>query len=135
LAEFLDRGYLRAHLSRTLPEYRRRRDALVEGLLANLPAGLSFRTPEHGLVLWLPLPEPLSPDLVFEEAQRHGVLVSPGTLQAVDPRLSRGVRMTYCSEPPERIKEGARRLGEALRALFRRHQKDGPVDATAIGSV
>src|SRR6185436_340768 len=32
LAEFLERGYLTGHLARTLPEYRRRRDALEETL-------------------------------------------------------------------------------------------------------
>src|SRR5262249_23600195 len=61
LAEFLERGYLTAHLGRTLPEYRRRRDALEEGLARHLPRGLRWRRPDHGVALWMPLPPPLDP--------------------------------------------------------------------------
>ena len=39
LAEFLERGYLRAHLGRTLPEYRARRDALEQSLAQASAAG------------------------------------------------------------------------------------------------
>ena len=37
LAEFLDRGYLRASSNKTLPEYRMRRDALEQALSRHLP--------------------------------------------------------------------------------------------------
>ena len=37
LCEFLERGYLRAHLRRTVPEYRARRDALAGALAEGLP--------------------------------------------------------------------------------------------------
>jgi 2-aminoadipate transaminase len=116
LAEFLERGYLRAHLNRTLPEYRARRDALERGLTAHLPRGMSWRSPSRGLVLWLPLSDRYQPEDVFEEARRRGVLVSPSTLQAVDDRSERGLRLTFCAEPSDRLILGARRLGEALRA-------------------
>jgi GntR family transcriptional regulator/MocR family aminotransferase len=117
LAEFLERGYLTAHLQRTLPEYRRRRDALEEGLGRHLPRPLAWRRSEHGVALWMPLPPPLDPRAVFEEAQRRGVIVHPSTLNMVEERREGGVRLTFCSEPPERLMEGARRLGRALASL------------------
>ena len=117
LAEFLERGYLRAHTNVTLPEYRLRRDALQRGLAAHLPRGLRWREPGRGLVLWLPLPRAYDPEQVFEEAQRRGVLVGPGGLYAVDPGAARGLRLTFCAEPADRLELGARRLGETLRAL------------------
>jgi len=40
LAEFLERGYLTAHLGRTLPEYRQRVDAMEETLQQH---GLNLR--------------------------------------------------------------------------------------------
>ncbi len=116
LAEFLERGYLRAHLNRTLPEYRARRDALERGLAAHLPRGLTWKSPPRGVVLWLPLTDRYQPEEVFEEARRRGVLVSPSTLQAIDGRSERGLRLTFCAEPADRLLLGARRLGEALRA-------------------
>ena len=136
LAEFLDRGYLRAHLARTLPEYRRRRDALEVALGRHLPRDVRWRRPETGMVLWLPLPPRFAPEVVFEEALRAGVLVSPGSLNTVAGDGARnapsGVRLCFASEPAERLAEGARRLGRALAALDRRAQGTRPRTA-ALG--
>ena len=134
LAEFLERGYFRAHLNRTLPEYRARRDALERALARHLPPGFAWRKPERGLVLWLPLPADLDPDVVFEEARRRGVLVGPGGLYEVEARTEPGLRLTFCSEPTERLALGGRRLGEALRAIIR-HERSfaaAPLEAEAV---
>lgn len=117
LAEFLERGYLRAHLARTLPEYRRRRDALERTLRAQLPSSIRWHHPRHGVVLWLPLPRGTSPEAVYHEALRRGVKTSPGTLHATDDRLQPGVRFCICAEPADRIARGARRFAQALAAL------------------
>jgi GntR family transcriptional regulator/MocR family aminotransferase len=123
LAEFLDRGYLRAHLGRTLPEYRARRDALEQALARHLPAGMRWRRPERGVVLWLPLPAGFDSEIVFEEAQRRGVLVGPSALYEVEARTERGLRITFCSEPPERLALGGKRLGEALKAIAKEQRR------------
>jgi len=128
LAEFLERGYLAAHLARAIPEYRRRRDALEEGLSRHLPKSLGWQRPQRGLSLWLPLPAALAPQAVFEEARRKGVLVHPSSLNAVDEGGPGGVRLTFCSEPVDRLTEGARRLGKAI-ATFARTRDDGPMPA------
>jgi DNA-binding transcriptional MocR family regulator len=128
LAEFLERGYLEAHLSRTLPIYRRRRDALETALGRHLPRDrLVWRRPERGLFLWLPLPESLPPQAVFEQAQRKGVLVHPSTLNAVEERGRGGIRLTFCGEPEARLIEGARRLGRAVAALAGSERAGDPV--------
>jgi GntR family transcriptional regulator/MocR family aminotransferase len=117
LAEFLERGYLRAHVARTVPEYRARRDALEAGLRASLPRSWKWQSPERGVVLWLPLPPGLDPELLYEEAFRRGVLVAPSSVYAVEGRAERGVRLAFCFEPIDRLTKGARKLGEAVRAL------------------
>jgi DNA-binding transcriptional MocR family regulator len=114
LAEFLERGYLRAHLARVNPIYRARCDALDGALSAHLPRGYRWRRPEHGLLLWLPLPHGASSDAVAHEARRRGVLVGPSTLFAVGPEEQPGLRLSFSSEPEARLVEGARRLGKAL---------------------
>lgn len=122
LAEFIERGYLRGHLNRTLPIYRERRDALEAGLRRWLPDGFAWRQPTRGVVLWLPLPDGLDPEEVFEEAKREGVLVGPSTLYSTTAPARAGVRLVYCAEPPDRITEGARRLGRALEQVIRRRR-------------
>ena len=119
LAEFLERGYLRAHHQRVLPEYRRRRDALVSSLREVLPASVRLDVPARGLVLWLELPDDLDAEDVYVAARRAGVIVSPSTLHAVGGRVRAGVRLTFCHEPPERLVAGAERLGKAFAELVR----------------
>jgi GntR family transcriptional regulator/MocR family aminotransferase len=119
LAEFLERGYLRAHLSRTLPEYRERRDALDRSLREHVPAGVTWTAPDRGVVMWLGLPGGLAPEAVFDEALRRGVVVSPSNVFGVDARPTPGLRLTFCAEPPKRLLEGGKRLGETLRALMK----------------
>lgn len=122
LAEFLERGYLRAHLSRTLVEYRRRRDALESALARHLPAEIRWRSPQSGIVLWLPLPQSLDPEALYREAQRQGVVIQPSSVHAVGRSVQHGVRLAFCGEPPARLAEGARRLGRAIHALLRRQR-------------
>lgn len=121
LAEFLERGYLRAHLRRILPEYRQRLDALDAGLREHLPAEVTWRRPAQGVALWLSLPAAIDPEALFVEALRRGALVGPGSLHVpagTPDAAGRGVRLTFCSEPAERLAEGARRIGAAARALL-----------------
>lgn len=120
LAEFLERGYLRAHAQRTRREYRARRDALDAALRKALPRELKWHVPAHGLVLWVPLPPELDAQQLYEESLRRGVLVSASTLWSVAPNAEPGVRLGFCSESPERLTEGARRFGKALKHLLAR---------------
>ncbi|MFH1746039.1 MAG: PLP-dependent aminotransferase family protein [Planctomycetota bacterium] len=122
LAEFIARGYLRTHLRRTLPAYRARRDALLTALRQHLPPEVRWEKPSRGLFVWLELPTGDDPELVFEEAQRQGVLISPGTLHSVHVPAKCGLRLTFCAEPPDRLVEGARRLGVALKAILDRRR-------------
>lgn len=120
LAEFIDRGYLRHHLRRTLDEYRARRDALQEGLREHLPPEVRWRPATCGVFIWLELPPDIDAELAFDEAQRRGVLVSPATLHTVHRPLENGLRITFCGESPQRLQEGARRLGLALQSILAR---------------
>ncbi len=135
LAEFLERGYLRAHLGAVLAEYRVRRAALEEGLRRHLPSHVRWIHPEAGLQLWLPLPPMMDPEHLFQEAQRQGVLVSPGLLNAAGPSYARGIRLTFCAEPAERIAEGTRRLGRAYAAVERRSRPNSPGDSSRFEAV
>jgi len=120
LAEFLDRGLLRAHLRTVNAAYRERRDALVDGLTGALPDDVTFQVPDRGVALWLSLPPGIDPEAAYQMARLEGVMVSPSTVYATMTPLPSGLRLTYCNEPPERLREGASRLGRALASLSSR---------------
>ena len=137
VAEFLERGYLAAHLRKSLPEYRRRRDALETGLRRHLPKEMGFRRPAQGLSLWVPLPTELRPEQVFEAAQKKGVLVHPSSLNAIDERTNGGggIRLAFCSEPEPRLLEGARRFGRAIAGLGGRENATDQESIPTLGGI
>lgn len=120
LSEFLDRGYLRAHLKKTLAAYRARRDALEEALEEHMPTGVEWSHVERGVLLWLRLPRRTDPEAVYRAAERRGVLVTPGNLSSPSDISVPGLRLTFCAEPPERLREGARRLAQAVTEVLGR---------------
>jgi DNA-binding transcriptional MocR family regulator len=128
LAEFIDRGYLRAHLARIRPVYRERRDALLRGLAEHLPPEVRWRRPTSGLLVWLRLPTTISPEAAFEAARREGVIVTPGVLNSSSGQGEGGLRLTFCAESPERLEDAARRLGIALRACLAKGPAAVPVE-------
>jgi len=118
LAEFMDRGYLRAHSSRMRQIYRAQRDTLSRALAKFLPDSLAWHLPSHGVVLWVRLPDGVDPERVSAEAQRQGVLVGPSPLFAVGPRPEPALRLIFSAEPEDRLIEGARRLGKAVKQVL-----------------
>jgi GntR family transcriptional regulator/MocR family aminotransferase len=118
LAEFLERGYLAPHLSRVCEAYRERRTALVSALRRKLPDGVRLRVAERGVSVWLELPAGLDSRVVFEEARRRSVVVSPGTLHRVDEPERHGLKLNFCTEPPRRLAEGGRRVADAIGAAL-----------------
>ncbi|MBK6693528.1 MAG: PLP-dependent aminotransferase family protein [Myxococcales bacterium] len=120
VAEFIERGYLRAHMTKVVREYRARRDALAAALTKHLPAECTFQSPRHGLVLWVSLPPSLDVDALYQEALKQGVLVSPSPMWSAGLNPRPGVRLAFCAESPERVAEGARRLGKAVKTLSAR---------------
>jgi GntR family transcriptional regulator/MocR family aminotransferase len=133
LAELLERGYLEPHLSKVRSSYRARRDALVEALNAHLPAAFRITPPPRGVTVWVPLPEPLGVEAVFDECRKHGVLVSPGSMYRVGDG-ARGIRLTYCWESEERLRDGGKRVGQAITSLMRAKKASRPLEAS-IGLV
>lgn len=127
LAELLERGYLGAHLNKIQPAYRARRDALIEGLRAHLPADVRWQRPTRGVSIWLELPAAIDPERVFDEGAHARVLVGPGHVYAADEGTRPGVKLNFCWEPDARLIEGAARVARAIEAARTRPSATGSV--------
>ena len=113
-AEFLERGDLDRHLRRTRRIYRERRDALVESLGERLPdwrvGGVSA-----GLQAFVTLPDRHDSAAVSATARRHGVGLYPVADYLLDEsRRARSLTLGYGTLRPPQIREGIRRLADAL---------------------
>ena len=110
----LAQGHYAAHVERLRAAYAARRDALAAGLAEHLPRGCRFRLPQGGFFIWLRLPGELRASELQPLAQAHGVVFAPARGFNVEGRDD-AVRLSFSLYEEERLAEGARRLGSALR--------------------
>ncbi|MBB5871005.1 DNA-binding transcriptional MocR family regulator [Allocatelliglobosispora scoriae] len=113
--------------------YGERRDALLTALGDMMPAGTTWTRPDGGLFVWATLPEGLDSKAMVPRAINARVAYVPGTGFYADGTGQRHLRLNFSFPPPERIREGVRRLAGvveeelAMRAVF------GPAPAPTGG--
>lgn len=110
--------------------YGERRDALLTALGDMMPSGTTWTRPDGGLFVWATLPHGLDSKAMVPRAINARVAYVPGTGFYADGTGQRHIRLNFSFPPPERIREGVRRLAGvveeelAMRAVF------GPSAAT-----
>ena len=73
LETYVTVGRYQAHLRRSCQVYRRRRDAIVQAIGRDLPAGVQVVSPQGGLFVWLRLPEGASAVRLLPLAAEEGM--------------------------------------------------------------
>ncbi|GHE15768.1 aminotransferase-like domain-containing protein [Streptomyces alanosinicus] len=105
---------LDAHVERVRAVYGERRDAMLAGLPAALPAGSRWNRPEGGMFLWARLPESYDTLALLPRVVEQNVAYVPGApFYAGDPDPAT-LRLCFVTQTPEEIAEGLRRLGRGL---------------------
>lgn len=117
LAHFLAAGEYPEHLERARTFYRERRDALLEAVDQHLGGLVSAHEPGGGGHLWLTLAVAADEGELMSEAVRHGVTFVPGTAMIPEPGAGTHLRLSYGFLDPDKLAEGARRLGRAIRSV------------------
>jgi GntR family transcriptional regulator/MocR family aminotransferase len=117
LAHLLATGEYERHLRRVRIRQRQRRDALLAGLRAHLPAA-RVEGVAAGLHLLVTLPrlaDRYADTTLAERARDAGILVHPLSWHRERPGPP-GLVLGYAAQPPDRLAEAARRLAAALPA-------------------
>lgn len=113
----LRNGLLERHRQHAVAESRIRRDRMLSAMerhLADIP-GIRWNRPEGGLYIWLTLPDDVPPQRVSACATRLGVAYVPGQVSTIDGSSARSMRLNFTYPSPDRIDEGIRLLGQAIR--------------------
>jgi 2-aminoadipate transaminase len=105
---------LGAHIASLAAHYRPRRDALLAGLAEHLPAGSRWTEPEGGLFVWVELPPGFDAERVLPAAIQRGVAFVPGRFFYAGPGRPETLRLSFATESPATLLEGAARLGAAI---------------------
>ncbi len=106
-------GWLPGRLRAVRDEYRARRDALVDGLGAALPAGSVWNRPAGGMFVWARLPDGHDAAALLERSIEHGVAFVPGAPFFAGPPDPATLRLSFTAHPVDEIREGLVRLGRA----------------------
>ncbi len=125
LAEFLHDGGHKRHLRRVLPQYRERRDALLQALQSNMPRSVRWTIPQGGFCSWLTLPRYFAPGELYHTALRHGFAFAPGEAFLVRPTREEQFRLCFGWQNPTAIRAGVEMLSELIRARIALNQQQG----------
>jgi 2-aminoadipate transaminase len=111
-AYFKERDW-RAYLEQLRGLYARRRDVMFEALEEHFGGRATWTRPEGGLFIWVTLPEYI--DTTGLLTQCEGVAFVPGRAAYMDEhRGASSMRLNFAGLPEEEIREGVRRIGEAV---------------------
>jgi len=115
-------GFLDEHVKRIRAVYRERRDVMLDSLERFFPPEATWTHPDGGLFLWVTLPEGMDALELFHTALENKVAFVPGASFFPDETEgARFLRLNFSNSSPERITEGIRRLGVAVKAQLRTH--------------
>ncbi len=120
LAEFVASGDYDRHLTRLRGVLRRRRDALIEALAAEMPPGTRWTEPEGGYQVWVELPEGFDTAALLPDAVAAGVLFAPGSQFHADGRTSRCLRLTFSMAGEDALRHGVAALARVLKERLQR---------------
>lgn len=111
---FLDTPWERT-LQSFVKMYRTRRDAMIDALNEYFPEEASWVVPEGGFFVWVTLPEYVDVASMMSEALAVGVTYVPGDGFFPDGKRGRNsMRLGFCFEDPENIREAIRRLAGVI---------------------
>lgn len=117
---------LDAHIVHLRDVYRERRDAMLDALGREMPAGVDWTEPQGGMFIWLTLPEGVDARAMLGEAARESVVYVPGAAFHVDGNGTAALRLNFTNSTVETIQEGVERLGAVVRDFTaRRAASDG----------
>ena len=93
---------------------------MLDAMEKYFPEGkVKWTVPDGGIFLWCECPELEDITPVVEKALEKKVAIVPGSNFAIDIKApSNKFRLNYSSATVEKIEEGVKRLGEALKEVL-----------------
>jgi len=116
VTEFVTRGCLEPHLNALNAANRARCQAMCAALKCEFGESAHWIAPEGGLFLWVTLADGYDTAALLPAAFEQKVAYIPGANFSPEGHGANALRLNYSNNTPERIAEGVRRLGMAIKA-------------------
>lgn len=100
-------------LATLIAKYAERRDAMLKALEDFFPKEATFTRPDGGFFIWATIPG-VDTKKMLDAALKHGVTFVPGVGCYPDGRGGESIRIAFCYESPENLREAIRRLADVI---------------------
>ena len=113
--DLLRTGMLDAHLADVRARYRLGRDAMAQALHTHMRDLAAWQEPQGGMFFWLTLAPQIDGAALLPLAIEHGVSYLPGASFFADRPMHHAIRLSFVTEPPDRIAQGVAALAQVVR--------------------
>ena len=114
-AEAIRRGVIDSHIPLIRRVYREKRDVMLGALSDYMPEGVRWTKPIGGMFVWTWFPEKVNSRRLLRKAIEKGVVFVPGDAFYPNGGGENTARLNFSYPSPSELREGVRRLAEALR--------------------
>lgn len=130
VSEVIKGGFLDRHVPTIRALYKSQRDAMLDAMAREMPAGVEWNKPAGGMFLWVRLPEGVDAVELLPRAVDKGVAFVPGSAFYGDNADTRTMRLSFVTASVDQINLGI----AALAAAIRETPSLQAADATAAAS-
>lgn len=125
LYNYYKSGLYDLQLKRVHRLYKKRMQTALKALEEILPAAkVKYYKPAGGYSVWVEVSMPgLREGVLIEGIKRRGVLVYPGSYFYAEPNNRTAFRLSIGHRKNEEIKEGIKRVAEALRKILKENKE------------
>lgn len=117
IADYLENNDLDTHIEKIKKLYKSQANTMVEAMEKYFPKNVKFTIPKGGMFTWVTLEEGKLSSELFKLALAKNVAFVPGDPFYVNPQNVHTLRLNYTNADNETIKEGIKRLAQALEEL------------------
>ena len=117
MAAYCQKGLLEPHIVLLKQVYKERRDVMLAALESSMPTGVSWTQPAGGFFVWITLPQGLKSEDVKKAAKDEKIFFLAGDPFFAEQPSSQHLRLSFSYVPPDKIREGIRKLGNILISL------------------
>jgi DNA-binding transcriptional MocR family regulator len=114
MAEYLVHERVERHLRQLRRDLELRRDAMIEAMAREFPAGYRVRPPAGGFVLWVELPHNVDSLNLYRLALARGVTIAPGPMFSARPQYRNCLRLNFGYASVQQIREGIHRIAQLI---------------------
>ena len=122
VSEVMQGGFLDRHVPTIRALYKAQRDAMLQALQREMPAGVSWNSPAGGMFLWAQLPDGLNAVDLLPTAVEAGVAFVPGAAFYASAPDARTLRLSFVTASVEQINTGVAALATTIRDAMAKPQ-------------